>query len=178
MRLAVIGTSGSGKSTLAKAVADKFNIPYIEQDALFWRPQWQEVPKDQFIVAVRAEVSADSWTICGNHGPARKEIWARATHIVWLNYPMWLALWRALLRSLRRVFLREECCNGNRETFFHAFMSTNSILWWIWKTHSRRRDQFEMAKASGAFAHVTFLEFKRPHEAADWLRGLHSDYLI
>ncbi len=56
MRLAVIGTSGSGKSTLAKDVAQKLGVKYIEQDQLFWLPNWQMVPKQQFASAVLKEI--------------------------------------------------------------------------------------------------------------------------
>ena len=129
IRIAVIGTSGSGKSTLAKIAALKLKIDYIEQDQLFWLPNWQEVPKEQFQKAVLEKIPGDSWSICGNFSSHQENIWNRATHIIWLNYPLRIALARGFRRTLKRVFLKEECCNGNRESFRHAFMSKNSILW-------------------------------------------------
>src|SRR4051812_37865091 len=92
MRLAVIGTSGSGKSTLAKTVAQKLGVKFIEQDQLFWQPNWQMVPKEQFAASVSSEISAEAWTICGNHSSLQEEIWKRATHVVWLNYPLRISL--------------------------------------------------------------------------------------
>ena len=31
-RINVVGTSGSGKSTVSRALAEKLNLPYVEQD--------------------------------------------------------------------------------------------------------------------------------------------------
>ncbi len=172
LRLAVIGTSGSGKSTLAAAAARKLGIKHIEQDQLFWLPKWQMIPRDQFAEAVQKEISVDSWTICGNHSFLQEQIWERATHVVWLNYSLTTCLGRGFLRTIRRVFLREECCNGNREGFRHAFMSKNSILWWILTTHKSRGEQYRQAQRLGKFCNAQFLEFKRPVEADKWFRDL------
>lgn len=175
VRIAVIGTSGSGKSTLAKKIAAKLNIKYIEQDHLFWLPNWQEVSKEQFAKAVLGEISADSWSICGNHSTVQENIWGRATHVIWLNYPLRTSLLRGFQRTLRRVFLKEECCNGNREGFSHAFLSKNSILWWILKTNKKRNEKYSIAKEQGTFSKVNFLEFKNPREADRWLINFKSN---
>ena len=41
-RINVIGTSGSGKSTFSRLLANKLKYPYLEMDAIFWKPNWQE----------------------------------------------------------------------------------------------------------------------------------------
>lgn len=48
MKINVVGTSGSGKSTVARQLAEKFSVPYIELDKLFWRQDWQGTPDDEF----------------------------------------------------------------------------------------------------------------------------------
>ena len=42
-RINVVGTSGSGKSTFSQVLANKLNYPYLEMDAMFWKPNWQEL---------------------------------------------------------------------------------------------------------------------------------------
>ena len=44
MKINVVGTSGSGKSTLARQLAERLDVPYIEMDRLYWRPEWRERP--------------------------------------------------------------------------------------------------------------------------------------
>ncbi len=41
MNINVVGTSGSGKSTLARRLAHRLELPWIELDRLYWRPNWQ-----------------------------------------------------------------------------------------------------------------------------------------
>lgn len=45
-RINVIGTSGSGKSTFSRMLATTLGYPYIEMDAMFWQPNWQESSND------------------------------------------------------------------------------------------------------------------------------------
>ena len=62
MRINVIGTSGSGKSTLAKRIAEKLDIPYIELDELFWKPNWTESTDEEFFPKVARAVSGEDHT--------------------------------------------------------------------------------------------------------------------
>jgi adenylate kinase family enzyme len=172
MRLSVVGTSCAGKTTLARAVAGKLGIKFIEQDRLFWRPGWEKAPKEEFRSAVLAEIEAEDWTICGNYSAVRNEVWKRATHIVWLNYGLPVVLWWWLKRTVPRIVTGEECCNGNRETFRSQFLSTESLIWWIFKTHWRNRAEYSKVKADRAHGSAKFLEFKGPREAAKWLSRL------
>ena len=59
MRINVIGTSGSGKSTLSKRIAEKLNIPYVEMDALFWKPNWTESSDEEFFPKVAQATSGE-----------------------------------------------------------------------------------------------------------------------
>ncbi|MBL6991409.1 MAG: adenylate kinase [Bacteriovoracaceae bacterium] len=171
-RISVVGTSCSGKSTLAQSIAHRLKIKYIEQDKLFWRPNWITANPQEFSSAMSQEIEATSWTVCGNHSLCRQKIWGRATHIVWLNYPFTTVFYRALKRTCRRVFLRQECCNGNFEGFRHAFLSKNSILWWVIKTYRPRKKQYRSMINDPQFSHIQFVEFKKPHEADRWLMDL------
>ena len=58
MKINVVGTSGSGKSTVARQLAEKFALPHIELDKLFWRPQWQGTPDDEFLAQVLTAITA------------------------------------------------------------------------------------------------------------------------
>ncbi|MBN0386682.1 (d)CMP kinase, partial [Pseudomonas aeruginosa] len=46
MNINVVGTSGSGKSTLARRLAHRLELPWIELDRLYWRPNWQGAPDE------------------------------------------------------------------------------------------------------------------------------------
>lgn len=53
MKINVVGTSGVGKSTLARRLAQELSLPYIEMDVLYWLPEWQGTPDDEFYAVGR-----------------------------------------------------------------------------------------------------------------------------
>ncbi len=50
-RVVVIGNSGGGKSMLARHLANRLDLPYVEIDALLWRPGWQLAPPEEYAAA-------------------------------------------------------------------------------------------------------------------------------
>lgn len=172
MRISVVGVSCSGKSTLARRIAKRFSIPHIEQDYLFWEPNWQLVPKETFQKNVAEKITSDSWVICGNHRETRDPILDRATHIIWLNYSPWIIGWRALKRTTTHVFTKKECCNGNYETFVHGFLSKNSIFYWIIKTYRMRQQRYREEKELARQKGIAFFEIRHPRQVQNLLDTL------
>ena len=50
-RVVVVGVTSSGKSTLAEKLAKRFDLNYIELDALNWELNWQSAPLESFVLA-------------------------------------------------------------------------------------------------------------------------------
>ncbi|HIV72229.1 MAG TPA: toxin [Candidatus Aquabacterium excrementipullorum] len=171
-RVVIIGSSCAGKSTFAQALAKARSCPCIELDELFWGPDWTPKPSADFLRLVTEAAAGDTWVASGNYGTSREILWARATTIVWLNFSLPRVLWRGLRRTVGRVVSGRELFHGNRESFRQAFLSRESILWWIVSTFARRRLEFEALRASGQFAHETWLEARTPAEAAEILAAL------
>ena len=114
-RIVVVGTSGSGKTIFARQLAGILDYAHIELDALHWGPNWTARP--EFPELVRVAIIADNWVVDGNYRTVRDQVWARATAIVWLNYPFRVVFCRALARTVRRLVSRELLYSGNRESF-------------------------------------------------------------
>ncbi|HYZ26231.1 MAG TPA: hypothetical protein VE597_04935 [Geminicoccaceae bacterium] len=89
---------------------------------------------------------------------------------IWLNYPFLTVLRRGLYRTIRRAVLREDLYSGNRETLRRAFLSRDSILWWVVTTHGRRRRQYTALFASPDLGALHLLELRGPREANRFLR--------
>lgn len=68
------------------------------------------------------------------------------------------------------MLLREQLYSGNRETFRRAFLSRDSILWWVVITWRRRRREYPILFAQAAFAHLRIVRLDNPREAGSFLR--------
>lgn len=121
-RIVVVGTTGTGKTTMAQRLADRLRLPHVELDALHWGPNWTEAPREIFRARVTGALHGDAWVVDGNYGKVRDLVWSRADTVIWLDYPLWLILWRLASRTTRRVIARETLWNGNRETLRGAFV--------------------------------------------------------
>ena len=143
-RIAVYGPTGSGKSTVAAAIGERLGLQLVELDAIFWQPDWQPTPQDEFRAAVLEQLDANltGWVCAGNYFSAVGEkVLSRADTVVWLRLPFRVAFWRLLLRTARRARSKELMWGTNRESWRKAFLSKDSILLWgitSWRPHVRR----------------------------------------
>lgn len=167
-RINVVGTSCSGKTTLARELAARLDHAHIELDALFWGPGWTQVRVEEFRARVLAATAGASWVIDGGYSPVRDITWERVETVVWLDYPMTTVLGRWGSRTARRIRSREEFWpgTGNRESIGNA-LRRDGLLWWILRTHRRRRRT--MAAQLADRPDITVIRLRSPADAERWL---------
>jgi adenylate kinase family enzyme len=168
-RVVVVGTSGSGKSTTGRRLAAKLNAPFVELDELHWGPNWRPKPQEEFVLLAREAARGERWVVAGNYSLVRPEIWPRASAVVWLNFSLSVVLRRVIVRSARRVLLREVLWHGNRESLLRTLFTRQSIVWWAITTHNVRKKQFAELRASQRFPHLRWYEFTHPSEVERFL---------
>jgi adenylate kinase family enzyme len=172
-RVVIIGTSCSGKTTFARNLAQKLGVPHIELDSIFWKPNWTPTPKDEFRNLVCEAIAPETWVLDGNYSAVRDVLWARATTVVWLNFSFRVVGWRALSRTLGNVIYQKPMWSSeNKETFRHAFLSRDSILWWVLKTYRRRRRDYPRLFEAPAHRHLQVVVLASPAEAERFLQSL------
>lgn len=170
----VIGSSCAGKSTFAQQLARAWGCEFIELDELHWGPQWTPKPTADFQRLVREAAAGSRWVSAGNYSVVRGELWPRATTIVWLNFGLARLLWRGVRRTLARSLGGTVLFHGNRESLRRAFLSRESVLWWIVSTFRRRRREFASLRAGGNYGHADWLEARSPTEARRILERLQN----
>ena len=164
-RLTIVGTSCSGKTTLARQLSLALGTPCIELDAIHWRPAWQPRPDEEFRLLVSEVVSGERWVIDGNYRQVRDIVWARATILIWLNYPFRVVIWRALRRAVKRAATQEELFSGNRESFRKSFFSRESIILWVMSSYRRLRRNYRRLLDNGEYPHLRVIELRYPAQA-------------
>ena len=175
MRINVVGTSGSGKTTFAKRIADKLDVPYVEMDALFWKPNWTESTDEEFLPRLEEAVSSDHWVLDGNYDRTRPIKWKRVQTVIYLDLPFHIVLYRITRRCLVRGLKREELWAGNRESLWkHLFTRDSMVLWTISSFHRLRRRYtrtFEQPENS----HIRFIRLRSRRETEDLITRGYMD---
>ena len=171
-RIVIIGTSCSGKTTLAKTISSRLNIKHIELDELYWKPNWIERESEEFKNLVVEEIKRESWVADGNYSVIREVLWSRSTTLIWLNYSFITVLYRAISRSFKRSVTKEIIFAKNKESFKRSFFSKESIIWWVIKTHRKKRGKYSEVLYNDSFFLQQVIELKSQLETEDFIKKL------
>ena len=133
-RVVVLGAGGAGKTELANGLAARTGLPVVHLDRLFWKPGWQQGPREDFRAAVDEAVGGERWIIDGNFLSAGDARFERADTAIFLDLPRTTCIARVLRRAVRdRGSRRPDLPEGCREGFDWDFLK------WIW--HFGRDDR-------------------------------------
>lgn len=176
-RVVIVGKSGAGKSTLAGQLAKKLDLQNIELDALSWEANWTQVSSAEMRAKADPALPPDGhWVADGNYMRHVQEIvWRRADTLIWLDYPLHIAMWRVVTRTIARIWTGEELWNGNKETLWHhlnAWNPDNNLFVWCWRMHFNHRRDFPKYLERPEYQHLKVMRFLHPRETETWLRGL------
>lgn len=181
MRINIVGSSGSGKTTFGRQLAGVLGIPFIEMDALFWRPDWTEPQDEEFFPVLEAALQGDSWVLDGNYSRTTAIKWERVQAVVWLDYSFPRTLYQAVTRAVSRLVDKQELWpgTGNRETLGKLF-SRDSIILFTISSFGRKRRRIQAAMESTEFSQIKFHRLRSPAQAAAFLRqaGAHPQILF
>lgn len=106
-RIFIVGAPGAGKTTFATRIAARLEIPYHPLDPVaFVDERWtsRALGERQRMIAEIAEQPC--WVAEGVHLGWTDPLVASADHIIWLDPPWWMLLWRASARHVSRRMRR------------------------------------------------------------------------
>lgn len=167
-RILVIGSGGAGKSTFSRKLGEVTGIDVIHLDSIYWRPNWEKTPKDEWESTVAELVRRDSWIMDGNFGGTREMRIKASDTVILLDIPRYICLYRVIKRAIAyRGKHRPDMAAGCNEKVDPEFLS------WIWNypRRGRRRALEEMEK----FPDKRLVVLRSAREAEDFLRRGKSD---
>jgi hypothetical protein len=107
-------------------------LPVVELDAIYWLPNWQAKPLEQFRtdVQVALEACPQGWICVGNYRHVQDLVLAQADTVLWLRLPFRVSFWRLCKRTITRAWTKQPLWEGNpnQESWRQSFFSRDSIL--------------------------------------------------
>ncbi len=170
-RIHIIGTPGAGKTTLARRIAQQFELPFVELDALFWGAHWMPATTEVFRQRVMSCVRDAHWVVCGNHASVRDLVWVRADTVIWLDYPTLLSASRLMRRALFQI---RDWLRGQRTTA----LGHDSLLLYALRANAERSTDFAAIFAQRDHAHLRVLRFRSPTEMEAWLASWTTSVIV
>ncbi len=91
-KIIIIGCAGSGKSYFARELNQKLNIPLYHLDLLYWKENWVETPREEFVLVIKEIMKNDKWIIDGNYSYSLEDRVKEADLIFYLDLPTQVCL--------------------------------------------------------------------------------------
>jgi adenylate kinase family enzyme len=147
-KVLLIGAGGGGKSVLAARIAAQTRLPLIHLDALFWKPGWVQMPRDEWRRVIEELVRGDAWIMDGNYGGTLDLRLAACDTVLFLDFPPLMCLWRVLKRQVQ--FHNKSRPDAGRDC---PEQLNWEFLRWIWTYRRKRRpkilETFSVAAVQG-----------------------------
>lgn len=131
MKIQVIGCSGTGKTYLAHALAEKYQIPHLDLDDIFWDNREGAYGK-KYDEAVRQALlseylTKENWIIEGVYYKWTAQVFEDADVIVFLDIPSRIYLWRIIKRFVKRKLHLEAGKDGSVQALISLIKWTDKF---------------------------------------------------
>jgi len=133
-RIMIVGKPGAGKSTFARALGERTGLPVVHIDLIHWKPGWIERDHAEKTRMCQEVHAREEWIFEGGHSATWSERLQRCDTLIWLDFPIWLRVWRVFTRTIRnygcsRIDLPEGCPERFDMEFYR----------FIWRTRKSAR---------------------------------------
>lgn len=169
-RILILGRTGSGKTTLARELAAALGVPHVELDSLYFGPEFSRAPLPVLRERTMAALAGDRWVADGNKRAVRDLVWPRADTVVWLDYPVYVSLWRLARRARSRTAaLSAETARTGRKTGLPRLMlaAARGVLTAL-RSHRGQRREFPRMFAQPANEHLAVARLRSPRATRQW----------
>lgn len=174
-RVIIVGPSCSGKSTLGAHLGERLGVPFVELDALFWKPGWRQPDDLEFREKLLDSHAGDGWVSAGNYLRHTRDVtWPNADAVIWLDFPLWLTSWRVLTRSWRRWRRKELLWGTNYERFWDQlklWSPDDSLIAYTISRHRRNKRVFEELMEQRRRGGRRSFRIRSPRELSAFLRS-------
>lgn len=169
-RILIVGRTGSGKTTLARELAAALGVPHVELDSLYFGPDFSRAPQALLRDRTNAALAGDYWVTDGNKRAVRDLAWPRADTLIWLDYPLYVSLWRLGKRALTRTstLSAQAVQSGRRRGLPKQMLAAARGVLTALRSHRGQRREYPRLFAQPANRHLAVARLRSPHAARQW----------
>ncbi len=170
-RILILGRTGSGKTTLARQLAAALGVPHVELDSLYFGPDFSTSPLPVLRERTSAAIAGDRWVMDGNKRAVRDLVWPRADTIIWLDYPVYLTLWRLAKRARRRTSAlgAHASQTGRMRDLPGQLLAAASGVLTALRSHRGQRREYPRLFAQPANQHLAVARLGSPRATRQWI---------
>jgi energy-coupling factor transporter ATP-binding protein EcfA2 len=170
-RILVLGRTGSGKTTLARELAAALGMPHVELDSLYFGPDFSTAPLSVLRERTSAAIAGDRWVTDGNKRAVRDLVWPRADTIVWLDYPVYVSLWRLARRARARTstLSAQAARSGRRSGLPKQMLAAARGVLTALRSHRGQRREYPRLFGQPANRHLAVARLRSPRATRRWL---------
>ena len=169
-RILILGRTGSGKTTLARELAAALGVPHIELDALYFGPDFSTAPLSLLRERTSEAIAGERWVTDGNKRAVRDLVWPRADTVVWLDYPLYVSLWRLAKRARRRTsaLSAQAAQTGRRTGLPKQLLAAASGVLTALRSHRGQRREYPRMFARPENRHLAVARLRSPRATRQW----------
>lgn len=105
------------------------------------------------------ECATDGYVIDGNYTRAQDIKWQDIDTVIWLDLPFHVNLFRSVKRVVYRLLTQKKLWeNSNNKENLRLFLSRDSIVLWMIKTHAKNRKKYLAMMQSPEYNHICFIQ--------------------
>lgn len=161
-RIIVIGNNGSGKSFLSRELQAITGLPLFHLDLEFWRPNWEQPPKEEWIKRQVELISKEKWIIDGNHSGVTMELrFQKADLLIFLDINRLICLLGVIERHGKK---RSDMPHYLKE---RLDIEHFKFLLGLWRFPKRRK--VEIMKLHDKYEQLPFLVIRSRNEMKKFL---------
>ena len=170
-RILIVGRTGSGKTTLARQLAVALGLPHVELDSLYFAPDLTTAPLRVLRERTSAAVAGEVWVTDGNKGAVRDLVWPRADTVVWLDYPLYISLWRLAKRARSRTssLSAQATRTGRRTDLPKQLLAAATGVLKALRSHRGQRRKYPRMFAQPANRHLAVARLRSPRATRRWI---------
>lgn len=158
-RVLIIGNAGAGKSTFAGKLAQKTGLPLVHLDKIYWCGNWEHISREEFDLALQAELNKPQWIIDGNFNRTLPHRLSHCDTVFFFDLPRIVCLWGITQRVLKNRGKTRPDMGGNCPEHFDR--QKRSLYRNVLQFNRQHRKAYYRLLSEAAHANVIIFRSRR-----------------